>query len=167
MKILLNLFNKLKRKKLSINRASLSYKNASHIGILYTYIDENKQRVINEFVNKLKKDGKRVDLLPAITNKNADNRYFKTFRLEEINSIGKWSNNNVNLFIYQQYDFLIYPDLNLIPEMENILIHSFSKCRIGFINQKMNLFEMILKSDIEYDINHRLSKLYNYLKKLK
>jgi len=167
MKILLKLFNKLKRKKLSINRASLSYKNASHIGILYTYIDENKQRVINEFVNKLKKDGKRVDLLPAITNKNADNRYFKTFRLEEINSIGKWSNNNVNLFIYQQYDFLIYPDLNLIPEMENILIHSFSKCRIGFINQKMNLFEMILKSDIEYDINHRLSKLYNYLKKLK
>ena len=167
MKILLNLFNKLKRKKLSINRASLSYKNASHIGILYTYIDENKQRVINEFVNKLKKDGKRVDLLPAITNKNADNRYFKTFRLEEINSIGKWSNNNVNLFIYQQYDFLIYPDLNLIPEMENILINSFSKCRIGFINQKMKLFEMILKSDIEYDINHRLSKLYNYLKKLK
>ena len=108
-----------------------------------------------------------MDLLPAITNKNADNRYFKTFRLEEINSIGKWSNNNVNLFIYQQYDFLIYPDLNLIPEMENILINSFSKCRIGFINQKMNLFEMILKSDIEYDINHRLSKLYNYLKKLK
>ena len=51
--------------------------------------------------------------------------------------------------------------------MENILINSFSKCRIGFINQKMNLFEMILKSDIEYDINHRLSKLYNYLKKLK
>ena len=167
MKILLNLFNKLKRKKLSINRASSSYKNASHIGILYTYIDENKQRVINEFVNKLKKDGKRVDLLPAITNKNADNRYFKTFRLEEINSIGKWSNNNVNLFIYQQYDFLIYPDLNLIPEMENILINSFYNCRIGFINQKMNLFEMILKSDIEYDINHRLSKLYNYLKKLK
>ena len=167
MKILLNLFNKLKRKKLSINRASLSYKKASHIGILYTYIDENKQKAINEFVNNLKKDGKRVDLLLAITNKNADNRYFKTFRLEEINSIGKWSNNNVNLFIYQQYDFLIYPDLNLIPEMENILINSFSKCRIGFINEKINLFEMILKSDIEYDINHRLSKLYNYLKKLK
>ena len=120
MKILLNLFNKLKRKKLSINRASLSYKNASHIGILYTYIDENKQRVINEFVNKLKKDGKRVDLLPAITNKNADNRYFKTFRLEEINSIGKWSNNNVNLFIYQQYDFLIYPDLNAGPFAKKI-----------------------------------------------
>ena len=167
MRLLLPTLNILKNKNFKINRASVSYAESNHIGILYTYIDENKQRVINEFVNKLKKDGKRVDLLPAITNKNADNRYFKTFRLEEINSIGKWSNNNVNLFIYQQYDFLIYPDLNLIPEMENILINSFSKCRIGFINEKINLFEMILKSDIEYDINHRLSKLYNYLKKLK
>ena len=30
-----------------------------------------------------------------------------------------------NLFIYQQYDFIIYPDLKLIPEMENILINSY------------------------------------------
>ena len=92
---------------------------------------------------------------------------FKTFRLEEINSLGKWSNNHVNLFIYQQYDFLIYPDLNLIPEMENILINSYSKCRIGFFNTNLNLFEMILKSELEYDINYRMNKLYKYLKKLK
>lgn len=167
MKALLPILNKFKRKKLLINRASNSYDIAKHIGILYTYIDENKQKVINEFVEKLKKDNKRVDLLPAITNKNADNRYFKTFRLEEINSFGKWSNNHVNLFIYQQYDFLIYPDLNLIPEMENILINSYSKCRIGFFNNNKNLFEMILKSELEYDIEHRMNKLYKYLKKLK
>ena len=115
MKLILPLINKLKRNRLLINRASESYKKASHIGILYSYIDENKQRAINEFVEKLKKDGKKVDLLPSIKNKNADNRYFKTFRLEEVNSLGKWSNNHVNLFIYQQFDFLIYPDLNLIP----------------------------------------------------
>lgn len=81
MKLILPLINKLKRKRLLINRASGSYKKASHIGILYSYIDENKQRAINEFVEKLKKDGKKVDLLPSIKNKNADNRYFKTFRL--------------------------------------------------------------------------------------
>ena len=120
-----------------------------------------------EFVEKLKKDGKKVDLLPSIKNKNADNRYFKTFRLEEVNSLGKWSNNHVNLFIYQQFDFLIYPDLNLIPEMENILINSYAKCRIGFFDNKKNLFELILKSEQEYDIDYRLEKLYNYLKKLK
>ena len=51
--------------------------------------------------------------------------------------------------------------------MENILINSYSKCRIGFIENKTNLFELILKSDLEFDIDHRLNKLYKYLKKLK
>ena len=60
MKLILTLINKLKRKRLLINRASESYKKASHIGILYSYIDENKQRAINEFIEKLKKDGKKL-----------------------------------------------------------------------------------------------------------
>ena len=167
MKFILNTINKLKSKRLEINRASLSYIKANHFGILYTYIDENKQKAINEFVQSLKKDGKKVDLLPAIEKQNADNRYFKTFKIDQVNSFGKWSNNNVNLFIYQQYDFVIYPDLKLNPEMENILINSYSKCRIGFINNKMNLFELILKSDLEFDISYRLRRLLRYLKKLK
>tara|TARA_B100001996_G_scaffold189839_1_gene145203 strand:+ start:33 stop:536 length:504 start_codon:yes stop_codon:yes gene_type:complete len=167
MKILLPTINKIKNKRLKINRASISFPKSNHIGILYSYIDENKQKAINELVKKLKKDGKKVDLLPSIRKKNADNRYFKTFKIDEINTFGKWRNNNVNLFIYQQYDFIIYPDLKLIPEMENILINSYSKCRIGFIENKTNLFELILKSDLEYDIDHRLNKLYKYLKKLK
>ena len=167
MKILLPTINKIKNKRLKINRASISYPKSNHIGILYSYIDENKQKAINELVKNLKKDGKRVDLLPAITKRNADTRYFKTFKIDEISTFGKWKNNNVNLFIYQQYDFIIYPDLKLNSEMENILINTYSKCRIGFIENKTNLFELILKSDLEFDIDHRLNKLYKYLQKLK
>jgi hypothetical protein len=51
--------------------------------------------------------------------------------------------------------------------MENILINSYSKCRIGFFDSSINLFEMILKSELEYDIDYRMNKLYKYLKKLK
>ena len=71
------------------------------------------------------------------------------------------------IHIYQQYDFIIYADLKLIPEMENILINSYTKCRVGFIENKTNIFELILKSDLEFDIDHRLTKLYKYLIKLK
>ena len=67
---------------------------------------------------------------------------------------------------FQQYDFLIYPDLSITPEMENIIIRSYSKCRISFIKIKKNLFELILKSDNEYDIDIRLKSLYRYLKKI-
>ena len=167
MNIILKSINNLKKRRFKINRASTSYSNSKNIGVLYTYIDENKQRAVNNFVSSLKKDGKRVDLLPAIQKKNADNRYFKTFKVDEISTFGIWKNNNVNLFIFQEYDFLIYPDLIVSPEMENILIRSYSKCRIGFIRSDKNLFEMVLMSDNEFDIEYRLKKLYNYLKKLK
>ncbi|GIR73021.1 MAG: hypothetical protein CM15mP75_5330 [Flammeovirgaceae bacterium] len=51
--------------------------------------------------------------------------------------------------------------------MENILIRSHAKCRVGFIHNKLNLFEFLIKSDKEYDIDHRLNKLYSYLKSYK
>ena len=167
MNFILKIINNLKKRRFKINRASTSYPKSRNIGILYTYIDENKQRSLNNFVSNLKKDGKKVDLLPLIKKKNADNRYYKTFRINEISPFGNWKNNSVNLFIYQEYDFLIYPDLKLNPEMENIIIRSYSKCRIGFIKTDKNLFEMVLMSDKEFDIEYRLKKLYDYLQKLK
>ena len=166
MKFILKTINKLINKSSTINRASINYEETKHIGILYKYVDENKQKALNDFAIKIKLDGKRVDFLPAISKRNADNRYFKTFRASEINLIGRWTNSNVNLFIYQQYDFIIYPDLYLTNEMENILIRSHVKCRVGFIHNPLNLFELLLKSDNEYDIDHRLNKLYSYLKKI-
>ena len=93
MRLLLPTLNILKNKNFKINRASVSYAESNHIGILYTYIDENKQKAINDFAGNLRKDNKRVDLLPAITKRNADNRYFKTFRISEINLFGSKKNN--------------------------------------------------------------------------
>ena len=125
MKFLLPTINLIENRKYRVNRISLNYVNSKYFGILYEYVDENKQKEINSFVKKLKLDGKKVDLLPAIKKNNADNRYFKTFRFNEINFLGEWKNKNVNSFIYQPYDFLIYLDLKINPEMENILIKSY------------------------------------------
>lgn len=166
MKFLLPTINLIENKKYRVNRISLSYVNSKYFGILYEYVDENKQKEVNNFVKKLKLDGKKVDLLPAIKKNNADNRYFKTFRLSDINFLGKWKNKNVNSFIYQPYDFLIYLDLKINPEMENILIKSLSRCRIGFSYNKLKILEMILKTENEFDIKDRLEKLYHYLKKI-
>ena len=60
----------------------------------------------------------------------------RPLKIDEVNSFGTWSNNNVNLFIYQQYDFMIYPDLKLNTELENIIINSYSKCKLDLLIQK-------------------------------
>ena len=72
MKFLLPTINLIENKKYRINRISLNYTNSKYFGILYEYVDENKQKAINSFVKKLKNDGKKVDLLPAIEKNNAE-----------------------------------------------------------------------------------------------
>ena len=51
--------------------------------------------------------------------------------------------------------------------MENILIKSLSRCRIGFSYNKLKILEMVLKTENEFDVDYRLNKLYHYLKKIK
>ena len=69
MKFLLNTINKFKNRNSNINRASINYRDSKHLGVLYKYVDENKQKALNDFSKKLKSDGKRVDFLPLISKK--------------------------------------------------------------------------------------------------
>ena len=46
MSIILKSINNFKKRRFKINRASISYSKSKNIGLLYTYIDENKQRAI-------------------------------------------------------------------------------------------------------------------------
>ena len=52
MKFILKSLNKLLNKSSTINRASINYKKTKHIGILYKYVDENKQKALNDFAKK-------------------------------------------------------------------------------------------------------------------
>ena len=80
--------------------------------------------------------------------------------------MGEWKSNNANNLIYHPYDYLIYIDLNLNEEVKNILIRSLAKCRIGFKNEK-KLFDLIIKSKNEFDVEYRLDELNKYLKMIK
>jgi len=52
MKFLLNTINKFKNRNSKINRASINYRDSKHLGVLYKYIDENKQKALNDFSKK-------------------------------------------------------------------------------------------------------------------
>jgi len=167
MKYLLSIINRLERRKHRINRKSIGYKQSFNIAIIYSYESEIKQKFINKFTKKLEKDDKKVDLYPIVEFVTAENRYLKSFKIKDLNLMGIWKNNNANNLIYQPYDYLIYTDLVLNQEIENIFIRSLAKCRIGFISDYNYLFEMIIKSNKEYDIENRLNEMCRYLKMIK
>tara|TARA_B100000579_G_scaffold159828_1_gene129890 strand:- start:738 stop:1238 length:501 start_codon:yes stop_codon:yes gene_type:complete len=166
MSYFLPFINYLEAKKHRINRKSINYKKSLSIAIVYYYESEIKQKFVNKFLNNLKKDNKKVDLYPIIEFTNAENRYLYTFKIKHLNFMGEWKNNNANNLIYHPYDYLIYIDLNLNEEVKNILIRSLAKCRIGFKNEK-KLFDLIIKSKNEFDVEYRLDELNKYLKMIK
>lgn len=167
MKYLLSIINNLERKRHRINRKSINYKQSLSIAIVYFYESEKKQKFINKLVKKLKKDNKKVDLYPIIEFINAENRYLNSIKIKDLNFWGKWKNSNANNLIYQPYDYLIYIDLELSQEIENIIIRSLAKCRIGFLVEYSNLFDMTIKSAKEFDIESRLNELIKYVKMIK
>lgn len=166
MNYFLNLINYLEAKKHRINRKSISYKKSLSIAIVYYYESEIKQKFVNKFLNNFKKDNKRIDLFPIIEFTNAENRYLYSFKTKDLSFWGKWKSKNANNLIYHPYDYLIYIDLNLNEEIKNILIRSLAKCRIGFKNEK-TLFDFIIKSKNEFDLEYRLDELIKYLKMIK
>ena len=167
MKYFLSIINKLERKRERINRKSINYKKSIRIAIIYLYESEKKQKFIDKLSSKMKKDKKKVDLYPIVELVNAENRYLNTIKIKDLNFWGNWKNSNANNLIYQPYDYLIYPDLKINQEVENILIRSLAKCRVGFIVECNNLFDMIIKSTKEFDLENRLDELIKYVKMIK
>lgn len=167
MKYFLSIINKLERKRDRINRKSINYKKSKSIAIVYRYESEKKQKFIDKISSEMKKDKKKVDLYPIVELVNAENRYLNTIKIKDLNFWGNWKNSNANNLIYQPYDYLIYTDLKMNQEIENILIRSLAKCRVGFIIESSNLFDMIIKSTKEFDLENRLDELIKYVKMIK
>ncbi len=167
MKYFLSIINKLERKRDRINRKSINYKKSKSIAIVYRYESEKKQKFIDKISSEMKKDKKKVDLYPIVELVNAENRYLNTIKIKDLNFWGNWKNSNANNLIYQPYDYLIYVDLKVNQEIENILIRSLAKCRVGFIIESSNLFDMIIKSTKEFDLENRLDELIKYVKMIK
>jgi len=167
MKYFLSIINKLERKRDRINRKSINYKKSKSIAIVYRYESEKKQKFIDKLSLEMKKDKKKVDLYPIVELVNAENRYLNTIKIKDLNFWGNWKNSNANNLIYQPYDYLIYADLKVNQEIENILIRSLAKCRVGFIIECSNLFDMIIKSTKEFDLENRLDELIKYVKMIK
>ena len=130
----------------------------------YSYIDENKQKAINELVKNLKKDGKRVDLLPAITKRNADNMSMKNQTPETPNVLAIYvlskvleDMNNIGIdMIVRDTNYkssLIYDTINkhytLTHENIRRQICQFS----GIVNKKVS--NQILLTDLFLNLSKR------------
>jgi len=151
----------------SIMRASIPYKQAKNIGIIFSVEDKQKHEDIKELIKRFEQDGKQVSVLEFLPNKKDNYEFlFDFFSEHDLTIWGRINSERALKFSNASFDYLFYIDCKSNPLVLNLLAHSKARCRIGCFNE--------IESDFyEFMINYQgapktlMSNMYNYTKQLK
>ncbi len=148
-------------------RASLPYKQAVSVGIIFTVEDKLKHDEVKEFVRHLEHDGKMVKVISFLP-KNKDNYEFM-FDFFTENDLSFWGNINsagALQFAETPFDFLYYLDTTPNPLIMNLLAQSKAKCRVGkFWDNSQAFFELMIESKNGH--KGLIETMYRYTKALR
>jgi hypothetical protein len=148
-------------------RASLPYKQASSIGIIFSVEDRSKHDEVKDFVKKLEHDGKQVKVISYLP-KNKDNYEFMYdfFTDKDVSFWGNITSASVNRFTEIPFDFLFYLDTNPNPLILNVIARSKAKCRVGkFWNEGTRYFEFMI--EVKNGTRTLIDGIYKYTTKLR
>ncbi len=148
--------------------SGITYDDAKEIGILYSVTDLYKHEIIKTFIKELEADKKKVSILTFL-DKDKENFEFKYnfFEAKDFNIWGKSTSKSVAEFISQNFDYLLYIDLD--PHIYNnyILSKSKARCRIGkYFPEQANYFELMINLAHENDTQSLINQIKHFTKKI-
>jgi hypothetical protein len=148
-------------------RASIPYKQAQSMGIIFSVEDKQKHEDIKEFIRHLEQDGKKVSVLEFLPKKKENYEFlFDFFTIESLTFWGNIDSPPAKKFSQTSFDYLFYIDKESNPLILNLLAESKARCRVG-------CFHELESSYYEFMIEHKgttkmlTNSMYNYTKQLK
>ncbi len=146
------------------HRGPVNYQQASWIGILYSVENRSKHDAVTDFVERLREEGKKVEIMTFL-GKDKDNYDFKYdfFSAAHISLFGKIKSQGVEDFVNRKFDLLFYLDYEQNPYLEPLLVLSQARCRIGRLGKetKNELFELMIKTE-KGSITNLIEQLHHY-----
>lgn len=148
-------------------RASIPYKQAQSIGIIFTVEDKQKHNDIKEFIHRLEQDGKRVQVLEYLPEKKENHEFlFDFFSLKDISFWGKLISDKAVKFYEKPFDYLFYIDTQSNPLVLDLLARSKARCRVGRFNEsESGFFEMMIEQN--GTTRGLIDTMYKYIQKLR
>jgi hypothetical protein len=143
-------------------RASLPYRQANNIGIIFTVEDKSKHDQVKEFVRRLELEGKQVKVISFLP-KNKDNYefMFDFFTEKDINIWGNVKSETAVRFADLPFDYLFYLDTTPNPHLLNMLARSKARCRVGkYFPQGEPFFEFML--DTKDGVRSLIDSIHRY-----
>jgi len=167
---LLDLRNKIASRGDGVKRYTQKYEKTNHIGILFHIKNDDMQPKLNEFVAKLRKDEKKLELLTYIGDQIHSNPYnfqYNVFTNKDISVLGSINSAEVEHFISQNFDYLFCIYLEHFNAFDNILLKSKAKLRIGkYFEDKEDCLDLMLNIPEDKKEDELMDMLFYYIKKL-
>jgi hypothetical protein len=165
----LNLKNRKAAVQNSILRKNIPYAQARQVGILFTHERDEDYAIINRFVQKLVKDGKKVTGLTYFERlqSNGYDFNFDYFTKEQISATGVINSDKVERFIETEFDYLFCISRQSSLPFDHILLRSKARFRTGmYAEEKPDCFEMMIKPKPEDTLESLINQLFLYIKAL-
>jgi len=152
----------------NIRRFSCSFVEANNIGIICSYHALINDTVIEEFIELLKDEGKKVSLLVFHEDSSQTSQVdSNSFSKRDLNFFGYWKNDHVKVFMDKEFDFLLYLDIDYNPFISNVIAKSKAHCRMGIYQEEPKPFlELMIKPENK-SIGGLIDETYNYLGKIR
>lgn len=160
-------FRRFVKKKMNqnVSHQLLSIRVAEKVGILFQADEASHREAIQAYAERLKKEGKDVQLLGFLNKRNHQINYlFPYISHKDVTWFGKPKGGTIGYFIKYPFDVLInFAPKELIP-FEYISALSRAGCRIGF-NEKNLLepYDCILLAEQRDNINGLINDIDKYL----
>lgn len=162
-----SVFKRFVQKKMSkdVQHQLMPVRVAEKVGILFQADEENCRAAIVAYADRLKNEGKEVQLLGYLRKRNRKIQYlFPYITSRDVTWFGKPKGGTIGYFIKYPFDILInFAPKELIP-FEYISALSRASCRIGF-NEKNILepYDCILLAANANDIEGQIKDIDKYL----
>ncbi len=154
-------------KKTKTTHASMPYKQAVRIGIIFTVEDKQKHEAIKEFISKLEHDGKKVQVIEFLPEKKINHEFkFDFFTIKDISFWGNLESPNALKFADTPFDYLFCIDKESNPLILHVLARSKAHCRVGRFNDSENqYFELMIEQNGTTE--GLMEAMYNYTSQLR
>ena len=154
-------------KKNKASRSTVPYQQALNVGVIFTVEDKQKHESVKEFIKKLERDGKKVQVIEFLPEDRENYEFkFDFFSEKDLSFWGKITAENALRFSEKPFDFLFYVDINPNPFILYLLARGKARCRVGRSwTDGRNYFEFMIES-----INNNQSlieSIYKYTTQLK
>jgi hypothetical protein len=145
-----------------------AFNEAESIGVIYTWVDSQKEKFLQDFRRSLG-TSKKVRFLCFNPDKgNTINTENPIFTIAELSIFGQINSEQSNAFQDEPYDFLFHLDYRLQEMTKSIILNSKAHWKIGnHSSDGEGIFDLMIKLNESAGLPNLAEQMLRYVKALK